>query len=112
MLLFQFVKTWTISPTERVCLVKVIVKTGHLAINQLDDVITDVKITGLANFARVSILFPIFFYREYVVISYRDYEIDLEKKNNIQCSLVISSPLFRDCYSDDPKYSQFISHHL
>lgn len=61
MRLFQFVMTWNISRTERVCLVKAIVKTGHLAISQLEDVITDVKITGLAHFARVSISFPFFF---------------------------------------------------
>ena len=60
MFLLQFVKTWNISPTECVFLVKVIVKTGHLAINQLDDVITDVKITGWANFARVSFQFLFF----------------------------------------------------
>ena len=57
MRLFQFVKTWNTSRIERVCPVKAIVKMGHLAINQLDDVITDVKITGLENFVRVSISF-------------------------------------------------------
>ena len=53
-------KTWNTSRTKRVCLVKVIVKTGHLVINQLEDVKTDVKITGLANFARVSFQFYFF----------------------------------------------------
>ena len=60
--MFQFVKTWNISRTKRVRLVKVIVRTGHLVKNQLEDVITDVKITGWANFARVKIFFFILFY--------------------------------------------------